>query len=271
MKLVLDSNMLRDQFMLDFLEHSKNNQVILTDYLMIEAYKAGNASSFLENMEPLSRFTQQCAVLKSTGEIAKLRGRIKGLTRRMIDPASAKTLLEFNATIRAVKEGKSFGRSFYDHQIAAAAHISTITSDATKLATNFNHVRDYFTAFELEQIRGRNNLNKKLAFKIMHFMEEITYQLLDIASYQGKILQNEFVNLFCFRFALCSTLLLMRWIRNGVTQLPRPERVRNDILDMNLCSYSTYFDGILTNDTALRETYSEATAVLSLLGARIHK
>ena len=38
----------------------------------------------------------------------------------------------------------------------------------------------------------------------------------------------------------------------------RPEKLRNDMVDVNFAAYALYFDGILTNDQKLRAVYERA-------------
>ena len=99
MRLVVDSNMLKEEALHHFLSASNSNQVVLTDYLMMEAYKAGDVKSFLELMKTLCGFRGQVEILKSTGIVSILRGRPSGLTRRMIEPHSAQIMSAFCGVI----------------------------------------------------------------------------------------------------------------------------------------------------------------------------
>src|SRR5690606_14600855 len=46
---------------------------------------------------------------------------------------------------------------------------------------------------------------------------------------------------FIFRYAMCGYLLALRWISLGGFKDARPERVRNDIVDVTFSAYGTYF------------------------------
>jgi hypothetical protein len=73
-------------------------------------------------------------------------------------------------------------------------------------------------------------------------------------------------NTFLFRHALCAYLLHVRWIKNGGQKNVKPEKIRNDLVDVIFCSYATFFDGMLTHDKKLASLHDESRAVLGLIG-----
>jgi hypothetical protein len=62
--------------------------------------------------------------------------------------------------------------------------------------------------------------------------------------------------------ALCAYLLLKRWISVGGAHQAKPERLRNDMVDVNFAVFATYFDGFLTADRKITEIYLETDWVL---------
>jgi hypothetical protein len=64
---------------------------------------------------------------------------------------------------------------------------------------------------------------------------------------------------FIFRLALCMLLLALRWISVGGATNVSPQRIRNDLVDINFAAFATYFDGLLTADDKLASIYQEAT------------
>lgn len=79
---------------------------------------------------------------------------------------------------------------------------------------------------------------------------------------------NEMPNTFIFRFALCSVILVLRWVEGGGQLQTKPERVRNDMVDVNFAAYGTYFDGIMTNDRKMLSIFDEASFVLKEISRR---
>jgi len=267
--MVVDSNFLKEDELVHFLSYSKAHRVVVTDYLMMEAYKSGDVAHFLELMAALCAFKEQVIILKSTTAISRLRGRPAGLIRRMIEPDSAGIMTDFCDKIGRAKEGARLTASFSGHQEAAEKHMSRLLEDAKGLIASFSEIVGYFSKQEMEQFRRGDKLSKALALKTMELAEELTFRLLRGANYPGKINVGEFVNLYVFRFALCGALLVLKWIRNGETGQRNPEKLRNDLIDVCICTYATYFRGPLTNDEALKAMYCEASAILGLVGGSI--
>jgi hypothetical protein len=42
----------------------------------------------------------------------------------------------------------------------------------------------------------------------------------------------------------------------------KPEKLRNDVIDVNFAAFATYFDGLITSDKRAREIYAEAEFLL---------
>lgn len=72
----------------------------------------------------------------------------------------------------------------------------------------------------------------------------------------------ELPNMFIFRVALCGYLLCLRWISEGGAKTVRLEKMRNDLVDIFIAAYATYFDGLLTADKKLNAIYHEAVFLL---------
>ncbi len=242
---------------------------MMTDYIMMEAYKAGDEKSFLELMDIVCEFPEQLFILKATGIISKLRGRSSGLTRRMIEPNSREMVSSFCEVVSKAKKGQSISKDYLEHRSAANQHLDVLLANATKLIESFNKTVSYFSPEEEAQLRSPERLSGGLIRKILDLVEELAVGFLKTTNYQSKIPKTEFVNLYVFRFALCGVLLILRWVRNGTNKLGKQERVRNDLVDICLAAYSTYFDGPLTNDKAMTKTYNEAWVILKKLGAAV--
>ena len=88
MRLVADSNILKDEAFRAFLSCSRANRVVVTDYLMMEAYKSGDVAQFLDLMVALCDFREQVVILKSTAAVSRLRGRSSGLIRSDLAPGT---------------------------------------------------------------------------------------------------------------------------------------------------------------------------------------
>jgi len=68
----------------------------------------------------------------------------------------------------------------------------------------------------------------------------------------------ELINTFIFRMSLCGNLLAQEWISVGGAKGVKPQKIRNDIVDISFAAYATYFDGLLTGDKKLLKIYGNA-------------
>ena len=65
-------------------------------------------------------------------------------------------------------------------------------------------------------------------------------------------------NTFLFRYALCGYISILKRIENGTAKNIKPEKLRNDVVDINVIAAATYFDGLLTTDDKARTIYADA-------------
>lgn len=69
-------------------------------------------------------------------------------------------------------------------------------------------------------------------------------------------------NTFIFRYALCGYVSILKRIEDGGAGRTKPEKLRNDVIDVNFAAFATYFDGLLTSDKRAGAIYAEAAALL---------
>jgi hypothetical protein len=62
---------------------------------------------------------------------------------------------------------------------------------------------------------------------------------------------------FTFRYAICGYAWVLKRIEDGGAGKTKPEKLRNDVIDVNFAAYATYFDGLLTADKRAAEIYAE--------------
>ena len=76
---------------------------------------------------------------------------------------------------------------------------------------------------------------------------------------------DEVPNTFIFRNALCMYLLALEWAAFGGVKDASPDRLRNDMIDMNFAAYATFFDGLLSADAKLVRIHQDARLLLAEL------
>lgn len=72
-------------------------------------------------------------------------------------------------------------------------------------------------------------------------------------------------NLYVFRYALCAHIWTLEWVAEGSNA--QSKRVRNDLVDLLVAVYGTYFDGVTTRDHKLAYVHSMARFMLETMRA----
>jgi hypothetical protein len=269
MRCVIDSNILQDPLLRDYLSLSRNNMVVLTDYLMMEAYKGDTLKSIFKSMEILCDFPEQVLILKNTRTVVSLRGRVSGLTRRMMQPHGQGPFADFCTALKAAQYEGALAKALIAHGQAASEHMEKMLKEPAEFIGMLEQLASNYSEEERYAFRTKDKITKAVAFKTLNIVEALTFDVLKQVPNPPRVVGREILNLFVFRFAVCGVLLVLRWIRNGEQKNIKPGKLRNDIVDLNFAAYGTYFDLLITKDHALKDLYGEAWTILKHLGAPV--
>lgn len=264
MRKIVDSNFLQADALRRYLAKSNQNYAVLTDYAAMEAYKGDTLRSIYRSMEILSQHPRQVIVLKGTQGVCGLRGRRAGLQRRLIDERQTQGFGEFCRDLRAAQNGDpSFRKKILAHGRAATAHMDAITADAAGLPEAIDEVTKNYTEAELRALRNGSPFTEEMIDKVIRGVLLLAAELMKKHPRVTKLPDaTELPNTYIFRDALCAYLLALRWISVGGARNIKPEKMRNDIVDVSFAAYATYFDGLLTADKKLNQVYEEAKHLL---------
>lgn len=267
MKFVVDSNFLRDKKLRQYLSKGKSHYAVLTDYAAMEAYKGDTLASIFKSMRILAEFPKQVIVLKGTTTIGKLSGRSSGLTRRMVWTELTQGFPEFCEQLKLAQAGdRRLERQLLDYGAAATEHLDEILANAAGLQVAMINVSKEFSAAELRALRTGGKYTPTIAKKTMELVDDLTVRAMKAHPHGVKRGQyKETPNTFLYRNSLAHVVYMIQWMRKGSQINTRPEKIRNDLVDINFATYATYFDGILTNDKKLNELHDETRYLLSLI------
>lgn len=243
---------------------NRNNLAVLPDYLSMEAHQGGTLDVVYRRMAILSEFPDQVVVLKSTRIVCGLSGRASGLQRRLID---ANQTLGFRTYVRQLKEAQQ-GNASYQRQLAklrmeALQHLNRVLEDARPMGEIFGKIAKEFTKSERAIARDREPFTDRMIKKIARAVLELSVQLLRRhPSVRRLPSRTELPNTFIFRMSLCMYLLALRWAATGGAKDATPRTLRNDLVDMNIATYATFFDGLLSEDEKVIDVHQEARVLL---------
>jgi hypothetical protein len=262
---VVDSNTLQSPILRAYLSKSPNNFAVLTDYAAMEAYKGHTLASIFSSMEILANFPRQVIILKTTGVVCGLRGRLAGLTRRMIDERQTAGFKEYCRHLEDAKQGNvHLQRQLLDHGRAADTQLARMLADASTMPDVIGDVARTFSQAELKIIRTGAQFTEPLVTKLWSSIIEIAKSLYARHPRPPTMPRiEELHNTFLFRTAVCALFWALSWIAvGGPTNDVKTERIRNDLVDVNFAAFGTYFDGVLSMDKKLTEIYRQAVFVL---------
>ena len=270
MRVVVDSNALREQELQHWLTASKSHYAVLTDYLWMEIYKGNERLALIESLATLRNFPDQVLLLKGTKEISAIGGAGPGYANAMIQSISRAKFPETVKGLVGVERAElSAMLAITEHGRVAKAHFKK-TAGVRDDFVEFLSVADaLFGKGASAEIRGRKGLNRDFLDRFFFAVDSMYERLLKQhpskpRSVRGKNRANHFM----WRYALAANLLTKKYIKNG-SNVPAEKRLVNDMADIMFAVYATYFNGVMTSDVGLRSLYLELDVILRRLGAKV--
>lgn len=264
MHLVVDSNQLQQPALRQFLERSKSNRAVLTDFVGMEAYR-GDPKSMFRWMDVLADFPKQVIVLKGTRKACGSSGRASGLQRRLIDEDQTRHFPEY---VRAVQKLKA-GDARLEKQIAslradAVSHLAQMEADASVMRPAIDTLGNMYSKEERAIIRAREPYTSQMVQTLTRNLLEIAARVLNgLYPNAKRIPFDQVCNTFPFRFSVAIYVLVIRRVADGGVASMSPARLRNDFVDMMFAAYATYFDGVMTADQNLNDVFIEVCILLT--------
>jgi hypothetical protein len=261
MRKVVDNSMLQSIDLLRYLSASPSHFAVLPDFVAIESYKVASVEEILKRWEIISQFPRQAVVLKGTSAICGLRGRGRGLQARMIDHKQTSAFPHFCAELKQAHKGDTrYQRALLKLSAAAQQEIATVSAAVPRVMVSQRQLAGTYTQTEARAIRTREKLPQSLKVKFVRNVCLLFWMLM--RNHPGvRVLPKDFdegFNLYLFRFSLCVHIWLLEWIANGSNEQSNVDRVRNDLIDLHVATYGTYFDGLMTDDSKMAYIHAMA-------------
>jgi hypothetical protein len=261
MRKVIDNSMLQSTDLQRYLSASPLHFAVLPDFVAIESYKVSSVEEILKRWKIISQFPRQALVLKGTSIICGLRGRARGLQSRMIDYKQTAAFPKFCEKLKKTQMGDArYQRALLELSAAAQQEIATASAAVPKVMESRRQLASTYTQSEARAIRIREELPQSLKVKFVRNVCLLFWMLMRDHP-RVRDLPNNFddgCNLYLFRFALCIHIWLLEWIAEGSNEQSNAGRVRNDLIDLHVAAYGTYFDGLMTGDDRMAYIHSMA-------------
>jgi hypothetical protein len=137
-----------------------------------------------------------------------------------------------------------------------------LQSDMEQYGELLEEVAQRFTSAEIKALRSRVPLTVAITDKMMTFISEWAVKFFIESKISKLPSPNEMRNTFLFRFSLCACFMALHWIAVGGVRNVRSSKLRNDIVDDNIMTFATFFDGLLSADVKAIQIYSNANFFL---------
>jgi len=261
---VVDTNFLQDEALRSYLSESIDNYAVLTDYAAMEAYKGDTLTWIYDRMEILAQYPKQVLVLRGTQDICGLKGQTATSQAPLIDEVQTREFSEYCHHLLAAKRGDlSLQQQLLEHGREATAHIDQMLIDMPTLSSGIDLVEKTYSPAELKILRRREEhtprMRKRLIQNVLLLAGYLFKDHPGVTELPGG---PEVRNTFIFRYALCGYVSILKRIVDGGAGQTKPDKLRNDVIDVNFAAFATYFDGLLTADKRAAEIYAEAGFLL---------
>jgi hypothetical protein len=260
---VIDTNCLDSEELRAYLAASRNNIAVITDYTELEMVKDQNFETFIKLTKIIADFPRQVVFTKETGQAASLRGKRKGLKKRLTDSKRTRDFRKYCLKARQADRGQTFSKQVWlRKRVEALAHLKDVEESLGGFTADLrDHAEKTYTAEELRIIRTHEKWTPELTGKVLGGIMEFAQKFFEAGGLKLPPV-SELPYSFVFRFAICAYLHSLHWIAQGGGKGRKPGKIRNDMVDVSIAAAATCFDGLLSKDDLTNELYGNATFLL---------
>jgi len=260
----VDTNCLQSEALKAYLSASAHNYAVLTNYAAMEAYKGDTLKSIYRSMEILAQHPKRVIVLRGAQDICALDGHAAASLEPLIDEVQTREFSEYCQHLLAAKRGDlSLQEQLLEHGHEATAYIDRMLMDMPTLSSGIDLMAKTYSPAELKILRRREKhtpqMRERLIRNVLLLAQQFFKEHPSVTEWpRGPEVRNAFI----FRYALCGHVSILKRIEDGGAGKTKPEKLRNDVIDVNFAAFATYFDGLITSDQRAGEIYVEAEFLL---------
>lgn len=258
---LVDKNILRSETALEsFLDQDPENRFVLTDFCCMESCKGLAATNLPRSIRALERFASRILILRSSREIAQLSLTSPLDTITFVDRAQTDDFSKFFIHVRQALDGDAHLQAQLDeHERIANEYLAKLQSEAAGVAPAILEIAKNLPPDTVRRLRRGEDptiddveifIPGMLLLAREFYLHHPDFGWLPDAA----LIPQSFV----LRFAVAGYLLAIDWIRRGGIEGAPPERLGNDVVDMNYVAMATYFDDLLTKDRKMQSIYADA-------------
>lgn len=267
---IIDTNRLASDELRDFLAASPENRAVLSDYVAMERFKMGDLDRIREGFAVLKPFANQVVVLKGTGEISTLNPDVEQFPEALIDMEQTEAFTEFCRLLdRAGGGDESILSQLRDRVSWAQTQMAVVLGGASDFPIDKAEFERFFSPNDLAHIRRGERLTAEINTKFHKAVSAIVETIVRNAPVRiDRPSEGNWPNHFILRNALCTGVYMLSFIERG-SGARRPEKARNDVIDVLLATYGTYFNGVMSNDALTNEVHEVGRSIIENSGVSL--
>jgi hypothetical protein len=179
MRKVVDSNYLGTKELRDYLAASPENEAVIADYAEMEMFKAETLEGLLKSTEILAQYPEQALLAKTTDIATNLRGRKKGLKKRLTDKKRTRVFRNWCRRREQIQGGDpAFEEERKRARAEAIAHLDHMLENLKGLKDDLDaHAAQHYTEDELTILRTRKPLTPALQDKLIDGIMDFALKL----------------------------------------------------------------------------------------------
>lgn len=270
LRVVVDTNRLSSEELRAFLAAHPGNRAVLPDYVAMERFKSADIDRLLDGFSVLKPFSEQVLILKGTGEISTLNPDVEDFPDALIDEDQTAAFSEFCRLLdRAAAGDETILDQLRERAKWAQDQMAVVLGGASDFSASMAEFEEFFSASDLAHIRKGGRLTEAMNGKFDTAVSSIAGNIFQNAPAQvASPSAANWPNHFIVRNALCNGVYMLSFIRRGIGAR-RPEKARNDVIDVLLATYGTYFNGVMSNDALTNEVHHIGRYILDSDGVEL--
>jgi hypothetical protein len=272
-RLVADTNIFSSDITAQFLSLGSDHHLMIPDFVWMELYQSNSVIGMRQSFAIIKNFSDQIFHLKGSKEILSLDPRPAAFGNRMIWQSAGK---EFKKTLQVLEHSRvshiKNSPQFRAHYAAAIQHFALMDEISAEIPDLLSGIASSLSENELKNIRRSEPYSVEVINRVLDITNVISSGIARSKMLPIKLLDNKsYFDSYATRSALSQALFFISWVRKGSPAIMNPKKLRNEFVDRIIATYSTYFNGVLTNDEGLKQAHLELRIVLEKLGARVPK
>jgi len=272
--LIADSNALRHPGLEQFLAASHDHALCLSDWTLTEMRKKDALGTSRDSLKIVFKYPRQCFALRRTDLLLEDQIGDKEGAEGLIDARATLELRQLSEALWQIPPPIWLKSEMERFERDANELIARLRADVEAWQDEMVDAVAVFNRAEISLLRSPKieTIPHDTMRKVFDLLLHTTRDFMIRNQQRGgtePIKVSLALRMFAFRYSLCILLYTLGWVRTGSQSSPSLEKRVNDVIDLQLATVGTFFNGVLSRDARLQEVSLSARHLLRLWGAYV--